>query len=146
MWNCSGENRDHFCGKGAWIIMRLFLEAVKCRLLPSIGWTACSVLAMFAGGLSGTWIGYLCLATGWMESTDKLFSGLAFLTFPCVGGAIGLAVMHIVRIWCWAKLHREYMKKYEEWSWKHTIGIVLFDEAVWLVLFVVICALLITTI
>lgn len=101
---------------------------------------------MFVGGLSGIWIGYLFLVTGWMESTDKLFTGWAFLTFPCVGGAIGLTVMHFVRIRCWVKLHREYMKKYEEWSWKHTIGIVLVDEAVWLVTFVAICALLITTI
>ncbi len=142
MWNCSGENRNHFWGKGEWIIMRLFLEAVKCRLLPSIGWTACSVLAMFAGGLGGIWIGYLCLATGWMESTDKPFSGLAFLTFPCVGGAIGLAVMHIVRIWCWAKLHRRYKSEYEGWTQRHMMAIVLFDEAIWLVAFAAICTVL----
>ena len=126
--------------------MKLLLKVAKCRLLPSIGWITCSVLAMFAGGISGIWIAYFCLATGLMESTDKLFTGWTFLTVPCVGGVVGLAVMHIVRIRCWLKLQRRYMKEYEGWSWKHTIGIVLIDETIWLVAFVAICAILVIAI
>ena len=124
--------------------MKLFLDVAKHRLLPAIGWVACSVLSMFVGGILGIWIGYLCLATGLMEATDKLFSGWAFLTFPFVGGIIGLITMHIVRTLCWIKLHRSYMKKYERWTWKYTIGIVFLDEIAWLITFTTICLLLAT--
>lgn len=122
--------------------MKLFLDVAKHRLLPAIGWVACSVLSMFVGGILGIWIGYLCLATGLMEATDKLFSGWAFLTFPYTGGALGLITLHIIRIWCWMRMHRRLLLEYEGWTLKHTVGIALFDEGVWLIIFIAIFLLL----
>ena len=78
----------------------------------------------------------------WMDYTDKLFTEWGFLTFPFVGGSIGLAIMHIVRIRCWVKLHHRVMLEREGWTWKHTVGIVLLDEAIWLIAFAAIFTLL----
>lgn len=112
--------------------MKLFLAVAKSRLLPSMGWIICSVLAIFMGGIGGIFIAYLCLTMGWKEPTDDIFSGWSFLTFPYTGGFIGLVVLHIVRIRSWAKLSRKYMVEHKGWTWKYTLGLVLFDEAVWL--------------
>ena len=112
------------------MIMKLLLSVVKSRLLPSVGWIVCSIFVVFIGGLGGILSAYLCLTTGWIEPTDKIFSGWAFLTFPYMGGGIGLVILHIVRICYWIKLHRRYKEEYKEWTRKHTIGIALFDETI----------------
>ena len=125
-------------------IMDLFLTVAKSRLLPGIGWIVCSILVIFIGGLGGIFVGYLCLATCWIESTDQIFSGWTFLTFPYTGGFIGIAILHIIRIRCWVKLHLRYTKEHKEWTWKYTIGIALFDETIWLVIFLEIFALCVT--
>ena len=77
--------------------------------------------------------------TGLMDMTHKLFTGWGFLTFPLVGGIVGLVAMHIFRVQRWLKLHRRYMEEYEGWTTGHTIGIVVMDEAVWLLIFAPLC-------
>ena len=79
-----------------------------------------------------------------MNTTDNLFTGWGFLTFPLVGGLVGLVVLHIIRILCWTRLHNRYMAELEGWTWKHTAGIILFDEVIWLMVFVTAFALLLT--
>lgn len=126
-------------------IMRMFLDTVKHRFLPLIGWLVCSVLFVVVGGIGGAGIGYLCLALGWVEyPSDVMFSGLAFLEFPFVGAIVGLIAMHVVRVLCWTKLHRKCMEEHVQWSWKHTMGVALFDEVMWLVIFAAICTILVT--
>lgn len=125
--------------------MRMFLDAAKHRLLSLIGWLVCSFLFVIVGSIGGAGIGYLCLALGWVEyPSDVMFSGLAFLKFPFVGGIFGLIAMHTVRVLRWAKLHCKYMEEHIRWTWKHTLGIALFDEAIWLVTFAAICTILVT--
>lgn len=125
--------------------MKMFLDAAKRRFLPLAGWMACSFLSVIVGLIGGTGIGYLGLALGWVEYSDEMFSGLAFLVFPFVGGIVGLTVMHIVRIWCWTKLHRKYLSECEGWTRKHTVGIAFLDETIWLTAFAAICAILVTS-
>ena len=117
--------------------MELFLDAAKRRIIPWIGWIACSALSAFVGGNLGILFAGLCLAAGFMETTDQLFTGWGFLTFPFVGGIVGLIVMHIVRVQRWVKLHRKYMEEYKGWTHRHTIAIVFIDETVWLLVFAV---------
>lgn len=126
--------------------MRMFLDTAKQRFLPLAGWLVCSFLFVIAGSIGGAGIGYLGLALGWVKyHPDVMFSGLAFLEFPFAGGIIGLIVMHAVRALCWAKLHRRYMKEHKRWTWKHTMGIALFDETIWLAVFAAICTILVTS-
>lgn len=51
--------------------------------------------------------------------------------------------MHIVRIRCWVKLHRRYISEHEGWTQRHMLGIVIFDEVIWLAVFAAICAILV---
>jgi len=118
------------------------LNIAKHRLLTLVGWMACSFLFVILGWIGGAGIGYLCEFMGWVEYPDVMFSGLTFLIFPFIGGIIGLIVMHIIRTLCWIKLHHSYMMKYEKWTWKYTMGIVLLDELLWLMVFTAICVLL----
>lgn len=111
---------------------------MKYRFLPCAGWTICSFLFMFIGWIAGAGIRYFSTAVGWVKYSDEMFSGLNFLKFPFVGGIVGLIAMHIIRILCWTKLRRRYMEKYEGWTWKYTMGFILFDEALWLMAFVMI--------
>ena len=122
--------------------MKIFLNIVKHRFFALVGWLICSFLFIILGLICGAGIGYLSEAMGWVKYPDVMFSGLAFLVFPFVGGIISLIAMHIVRVLCWVKLHRRYMEVHEAWTRKHTIGIALIDEIVWLIAFTVICLLL----
>ena len=124
--------------------MEILLNVAKHRLLPCVGWMLCSFLFVIMGWICGAGIGYLSLFMGWVEFPDEMFSGLNFVIFPFVGGIIGLIVMHTVRFLCWSKLQHRYMKEYEGWTWKHTIGIVLLDESIWIVAFATTCILLVT--
>lgn len=126
--------------------MRMFLNVAKHRFLPYVGWTVGSFLFVFAGWLCGAGIGYLIQALGWLNyPTDEMFSGLAFLVFPFMGGIIGLIIMHIVRIMCWAKLWYRYTKEQEGWVQKHMLGIVFLDELMWLITFSAIWVILVIT-
>ena len=122
-------------------IVIMIWNVMKHRFLPSVGWLVSSFLLMLAGWLSGAGIGYMCEAMGWVEYPDTMFSGLAFLLFPFVGGIIGLTIMHIVRVRSWIKLHHRYMEDHKGWTRKHTIGLVIIDEIAWLMAFCTICLL-----
>lgn len=124
--------------------MEIFLNVAKQRLLPCAGWIFCSFLFVIVGWICGAGIGYLSLAMGWVEFSNEMFSGMTFLVFPFVGGIIALIAMHIVRFLCWTKLQHKYMKEYEGWTWKHTMGIIFLDETIWMVAFVTICVLFVT--
>ncbi len=120
--------------------MRMFLNIAKHRLLPGAGWMACSFLFMFVGWLGGIGVCYLGLVVGPVEFPDEMYAGLNVLLFPLVGGNVGLTAKHIIRVRCWARLQHRYMDEYGGWTWKHTIGVILFDEAIWLAAFTAIWA------
>ena len=46
----------------------------------------------------------------------------------------------------WMKLHRSYSSKYKDWTWRYIMGIVFLDEAVWIIVFIEICLLLVAVI
>ena len=121
--------------------MKLFWTVAKTRILPNIGWIACLIPSIFIGGFIGSqlglWVDFLLMKF----ANKSLFRGWDLFMFLYAGVVIGLIVMQIIRILCWIKLHRRYLSEYEGWAWKHTIGIVLFDETVWLLTLPTICLL-----
>lgn len=121
----------------------MFLDVLKSRFKPLLGWIVGSFVTVFVCGLIGIGIGRLGEKLGLVTYPNVPFAGLAFLIFPIVGGLIGLIVAHIFRIVCWHRLHNKCVSNYEGWKLKYTIGIVVIDEICWIIAVTFICAAMI---
>ena len=123
--------------------MEVFKDAAKSRILPGLGWLLCSFLFVAIGYVCGYGIGELFVSRGWVRFPDDMFSGLSILMFPVGGSILGVLCMHLIRIKIWKKQDRQYRSDREGWTSKHTAGMIILDELMWLTEFSLIWLLLI---